>query len=46
MINYSYQGVDTAFYCVLRFGEKLVQIWCSEDLKFGAWAFMRHLAIK
>ena len=35
MINYGYQGVDTASYRLLRFGEKLVQIWCSEDLEPG-----------
>ena len=35
MINYGYQGVDTASYRLLRFGEKLVQIWCSEDMEPG-----------
>ena len=35
MINYGYHGVDTASYRLLRFGEKLVQIWCSEDMEPG-----------
>ena len=33
MKNYDYQELHTASYCLLRFGEELVQIWCGEDLE-------------